>query len=89
MAATLSTTINPSASIAIPARPAVRHLVAPAAAIAALAVLIALLPGMAHVPATDLVARPMGAPAVQVDPARTVPVEGQASPIQPQAGLDR
>ena len=88
MTATLGTAITASASITSPARPPVRHLVAPAAAIAALAMLIALLPGLAHVPATDLVARPMGTPALQVETAGRA-IEAPAMPIHAGAGLDR
>ncbi|HET7496230.1 MAG TPA: hypothetical protein VFJ80_12325 [Candidatus Limnocylindrales bacterium] len=89
MAATLSTTIYPSARIATPARPTVRHLVAPAAAVAVLAALIALLPGIAHVPATDVIARPMGTPAISVDATRPAPTEVPATPAHAQPGLDR
>jgi hypothetical protein len=89
MAATSSTTFAPSARISVPTRPSVRHLASPAAAIAVLAVLIALLPGIAHVPATDLVARPLGAPLVSTDVGRAVPTVGSESPAHPQPGLDR
>ena len=89
MAATLSTAIVPSARITVPAPPAVRHLAAPAAAIAVLALLIALLPGLAHVPATDLVARPLGAPVVSTDVGREIQTGGSAIPAHAQPGLDR
>ena len=89
MAATLSTAIAPTARISVLSRPAVHHLAAPAAAIAVLAMLIAMLPGIAHVPATDLVARPMGAPVVSTDVGRAVPTVGSGSPAHPGPGLDR